>query len=407
MKHRLLFTMLLAMMLLAGYAVSPAAAQSTAWTAEYFNNPSLAGAPLVVRTEASPTHQWEYGSPDPSIPVDYFSARWSTTAYLNAGTYQVSVRVDDGVRVYVDGNLIINQWQLSAGNFYQASIPLGAGNHTFIVEYYEAAEVAYLFYNFDQLSPAPAPGAPQARITVQFLNARSLPGLQGAILDVLSLNDVYPVIGRNFDSTWLQLNLNGVPAWVNAKYVAASNTYAVPITDGQGGTIPTPVPPPVVSSTATVTAYQLNVRDAPNPFTGNVLLKISRNSVYPVIGRNLDSSWVQVNINGVIGWVRSTWVVVSNISVVPVTSNTTNPAQQPPPTQTVTATVTAYFLNVRSLPYYPAPVLTLIVWGQTYPVIGRNGDNSWVQVNVGGTIGWVRSTWVTINPDLASVPVTG
>jgi len=190
--------------------------------------------------------------------------------------------------------------------------------------------------------------------------------------------------------------------------VAVSNLFAVPITDGQGGTIPTLVPPPIATSTATVTAFRLNVRDAPNPFTGNVLTKISQNEVYPVIGRNLDSSWLQINVNGLIGWVRSSWVVANNLGPVPVTSNTTNPAQpQPPSAQPATATVRAFFLNVRSQPFFPAPRLTLIAGGQTYPVVGRNADNSWVQINVGGTIGWVRSTWVVVTPSLASVPVTG
>ena len=408
MRHRVLFISLLTIFsaLLAVFTVRPAAAQSNAWTAEYFNNPSLAGAPVLVRTESTLTQEWGLGSPGAGVPVDYFSARWTTTTFLNAGTYQISLRVDDGIRIYVDGNLVMNNWAPSPGNFYQASVSLAAGNHSFVVEYFEATGAGFLVYNFDQLSPVPPPGAPQARVTAQFLNVRSLPGVQGAILDVISLNQTYPVIGRNLDNTWLQLNLNGVPGWVNARFVAASNTAIVPITDGQGGTIPTPVPPPVVISTATVTAYRLNVRDMPNPFTGNVLTKVSQNEVYPVVGRNADSSWVQINVNGLIGWVRSTWVVASNISVVPVTSNTSNPAQ-PPVVQPVTATVRAYFLNVRSLPYYPAPRLTMIVFGQAYPVVGRNADSSWTQINVGGTIGWVRSSWVTVTPSFANVPVTG
>ena len=392
----------LGVMLLVSAVVQPAAAQSNSWTAEYFNNPSLAGPPVIVRTESSPTNEWNYGSPGPGIPAEYFSARWTTTAYVNGGNYNITIKADDGVRLLVDGVVYINEWHPAAGSLYQVTIPLAAGNHTFVVEYYEATEVAYLIYNFNFLNPPPPAGSPQARVTAQFLNVRSIPGASGAILTVINQHESYPVIGRNWNSTWLQLNVNGTIGWVNASYVVASNIAGVPVTDGQGGPVPTP--PPAVAS-ATVTAYLLNVRNAPDPFNGAVLTQIRRNETYPVIGRNLDTSWLQINVNGTIGWVRSTWVAGNNVHLVPVTSNTTNPAQ-PAPTQAY-ATVRAYFLNVRIQPIYGSTVLTIISNGQTYPIVGRKADNSWVQVNVGGTIGWVRSTWVIINPGLHNVPVTG
>ncbi|HLV35431.1 MAG TPA: SH3 domain-containing protein [Spirillospora sp.] len=399
MKRLLLLVSVLTI-LLAGFTVQPATAQSSAWTAEYFNNTALAGPPVLVRTETSPTNEWGFGSPGPGVLADNFSARWTTTTFLNAGNYLISVRADDGVRVYVDGVLYINEWHLATGRLYQATVPLGAGNHTFVVEFFEASEVASLIYNFTLQAPVPPPGTPQARVTAQFLNVRSLPNASSAILTVISQGQIFPVVGRNFNSSWLQLNVNGTLGWVNARYVAASNITGVPITDAS-----TPVPPPPIGATATVTAYVLNVRNAPNPFTGVVLTQITRGQVYPVIGRNLDTSWVQVNINGLIGWVRSTWVALTNIASVPVTSNTTNPSQ-PAPVNTF-ATVRAYFLNVRSQPFFGAPVLAIISRGQTYPVIGRNANNTWIQVNIGGMLGWVRSTWVIVVPNLANVPVTG
>jgi uncharacterized protein YgiM (DUF1202 family) len=392
-------------MLVIGVAVQPAAAQTNNWTAEYFNNPSLVGAPVLVLTEQTPTHEWGYNSPGANVPADYFSARWSTTAYVNGGNYTLNVKADDGVRVLVDGIVYINEWHPAAGQFYQATVPLAAGNHSFIIEFYEATEIAYMVYNFNLVGPQPPPTAPQARVTAQFLNVRSLPNAGAAILEIISQNQVYPVVGRNINSTWLQLNVNGNLGWVNASYVAATNLAGVPITDGQGGTFPTPVPLPPPGNNASVTAYLLNVRSEPNPFVNNVVTQIRHNEVYPVIGRNLDTSWLQININGLVGWVRSTWVSAPSAALAPVTSNTNNPSQPAPPPQAF-ATVRAYFLNVRLQPFFGSQVLTIVGGNQTYPVVGRNGDNSWVQINVGGTVGWVRSSWVIINPGLINVPVT-
>jgi uncharacterized protein YraI len=399
-------------LLLAGLAVPSAFAQGSGlWTAEYFNNASLSGGPIIVRNESTPTNEWGWGAPAAGIPADYFSVRWSKTDYVDAGTYQFSIRADDGVRMYIDGVLHINEWHPAAGTFYQATVSLGAGNHSFVVEYFEATEVAFLIYNVNVLGGGPAPGTPQATVTANFLNLRSAPTPASSILTVLSRGQTYQMIGRNAFNTWVQLNVGGTIGWVNVNYVSTTNIFAVPITDGGGGTIPTPTPipppPPPSGATATVTAYLLNVRNAPNPFTGGVVTQIRRNEVYAVIGRNLDTSWVQINVGGLTGWVRATWTALNNIGGVPVTSNTTNPSDPAPPPVTSYATVRAYFLHLRSAAYYPAPILTVLSLGQTYPAVGRNADSSWVQVNVGGTYGWLRSTWVTVTPNLYSLPVTG
>ena len=331
MRRWIIVTCLLASMaLLTGFAVQPAAAQSNAWTAEYFNNTSLAGPPALIRSETLPDGEWGFGSPAPGITADNFSVRWTTTAFLNGGTYQISVRADDGVRVFVDGVLYINQWQLSAGRFYQANIPLAAGNHTFVVEYFEAAEVALMLYNFDLLGPVPAPGTPQARVTAQYLNVRALPNASAAVLDVISLGQVYPIIGRNAANTWWQINVNGTIGWVSARFVTAFNAQNVPVTSGSSQPAPTATPV-VTGAAATVTgASRLNVRNAPNPISGQVLTRISRGDTFPVVGRNVDSSWWQLNVNGVIGWVNARYVTAVNVQNVPVTSNTTNPSSPSP-----------------------------------------------------------------------------
>jgi hypothetical protein len=57
------------------------------WTAQYFPNTNLSGAPFLVQSESSPTGNWGGGSPGANIPVDNWSARWTSVQTLNAGTY--------------------------------------------------------------------------------------------------------------------------------------------------------------------------------------------------------------------------------------------------------------------------------------------------------------------------------
>jgi uncharacterized protein YraI len=394
---------LLFLVLVAAFAAAPAAAQSNNWTAEYFSNPSLIGPPTLIRTESTPSNDWGAGSPAVNIPADNFSARWTTTAFLNAGTYQISVSADDGVRVFVNGVAHIDHWVPSPGNFHQATVTLPAGNHTFVVEYFEAGGLAYIAYNFGQATVQPPAGSPQATVTAYFLNVRATPDpINGAILVRISRAQTFPVVGRNANFSWLQLNVNGVIGWVNSRYVNAQNIASVPITDGSTGTFPTPVPPPPpVGLTATVTASFLNVRATPDPFNGAILTRITNGQVFPVVGRNVDVSWLQLNVNGVIGWVNSRYVNAPNAALAPVT----NPGGQPLPPQ-ATATVTAYFLNVRSTPNPTSAILAIISRGQTFPLVGRNAAGTWVQLNVGGTIGWVNRGWVAVST-LWNLPITG
>jgi PKD repeat protein len=107
------------------------------WKAEYYNNPHLSGAPVLVRNDVSVSFDWGAGSPGPGVPVDNFSARWSRSLSFPAGTYRFYVRVDDGARLWVDGNLIIDQWHDGAPTTYSADVTLADGWHSLRMEYYE------------------------------------------------------------------------------------------------------------------------------------------------------------------------------------------------------------------------------------------------------------------------------
>lgn len=82
------------------------------WRAEYYNNSSLSGAPVDVRFEDSLSHDWGTGSPGPGIPSDHFSARWTVSRQFEAGTYLFLLSVDDGARVWLNGKLILDSWNV-------------------------------------------------------------------------------------------------------------------------------------------------------------------------------------------------------------------------------------------------------------------------------------------------------
>lgn len=107
------------------------------YLAQYYNNMALTGTPTVTRCEASINYNWGTGSPDPGIGNENFSARWTGRHNFNAGNYVFTIRADDGMRLFLDGTLIIDAWKDQAATQYQVTRTLTAGEHEVKVEHYE------------------------------------------------------------------------------------------------------------------------------------------------------------------------------------------------------------------------------------------------------------------------------
>ncbi len=114
----------------------------TAWRGEYWANRDQSGDPFFVRNDEEVDFSWSRppSAPDGrSLPSANWSARWTRRLRFDDGWYTFKARADDGVRVRVDGNLLIDEWHASGGTeVYQRTVRLGAGMHTVQVDYYQA-----------------------------------------------------------------------------------------------------------------------------------------------------------------------------------------------------------------------------------------------------------------------------
>jgi beta-glucosidase len=130
--------------------------------AEYFANKSLEGAPAVTRVEPELNFDWGTSSPAPGIPVDDFSARWTGNLVPSvSGKYRFGAIADDGVRIYVDGKLIAEDWTDHAPATVTGEVTLEAGkSYDIKIEYYESkiGAVAKLVWQL----PVVKTGAPYA-----------------------------------------------------------------------------------------------------------------------------------------------------------------------------------------------------------------------------------------------------
>ncbi|MCL4266289.1 MAG: hypothetical protein KJ069_23990 [Anaerolineae bacterium] len=121
------------------------------WRGEYWANKNLSGTPTLVRNDQKIDFNWGFTAPAPGLPDEQFSARWTRTINFAAGTYRFYVRADDGVRVLVDGQRIIDMWRLNDGRrIFQADMTL-QGNHTVVVEYYEETIAAEIHFWYERI----------------------------------------------------------------------------------------------------------------------------------------------------------------------------------------------------------------------------------------------------------------
>lgn len=129
------------------------------WRGEYYNNITLSGSPALVRDDAQLLFDWGNGSPAPNIiTTDSFSARWTRTLTLSPGRYRFMMTVDDGGRLWVNNQLLIDAWRDQAARTYTGEIDLPGGSVSIRMEYYERAGQAVARLSWDQGSPSPSPG---------------------------------------------------------------------------------------------------------------------------------------------------------------------------------------------------------------------------------------------------------
>ncbi|RCG32832.1 alpha-L-fucosidase [Sphaerisporangium album] len=172
--------------------ITPAAARppgsGTGLIAQFWANNNFSGAPAVTRVDATVNANWHYeGSPAPPIPTTNFSARWTGQIEPRySQTYTFATLSDDTVRLWINGQLVIDDTTPHGPKVDKGTIALTAGQRypiTMEVTQNGGESAAKLFWS--------SPDTPQ-----QIVPATQLyPSGQ-----VTTLNDDAP--GMTYTGTW-------------------------------------------------------------------------------------------------------------------------------------------------------------------------------------------------------------
>jgi len=124
----------------------------------YYNDTSPGGFETFVLSRIDPEINFNWGdpgSPDPLVNVDLFSCRWTGQVEAKySEDYIFYPATDDGERLWVDGQLVVDQWvDQSTTEVASAPIALVAGQkYDIVMEYYESGGGAAAYLRWSSAS---------------------------------------------------------------------------------------------------------------------------------------------------------------------------------------------------------------------------------------------------------------
>lgn len=110
--------------------------------AEYFPNLELKGKPVLTRCDKQIDFNWGYDSPHPALhradDKNLFSIRWTGKLLPpKTGLYHLKLINNDGIRVYLDNKLLVDNWKKNLLKFNGGSVELTGGKvYDIRIEYF-------------------------------------------------------------------------------------------------------------------------------------------------------------------------------------------------------------------------------------------------------------------------------
>ncbi|MEM6799822.1 MAG: PQQ-dependent sugar dehydrogenase [Bacteroidota bacterium] len=146
------------------YVSDPALGNGTGLLGSYYSDNSL-NTLSFNRIDTQVDFYWANCAPDPRINAHTFSVAWEGEIEVpESGNYTFFSHTDDGVKLWVNGVLLIDQWQDQKASEYSGSISLTAGTRVpILMHYYQSGA-----YASAQLSWSSS-NIPQQIIPSQFL----------------------------------------------------------------------------------------------------------------------------------------------------------------------------------------------------------------------------------------------
>jgi PA14 domain/Bacterial Ig domain len=133
----------------------------TGLTGDYYGfangTTNFSGLPTLTQVDPTIDFNWGTGAPDPSLPADGFQVRWHGWVQpFYSDVYTFSTTTDDGARLWVNGQMLVNRWQNQAATTASGTISLQANQkYDILMEYYENTSFASAQLSWTSLHQPP------------------------------------------------------------------------------------------------------------------------------------------------------------------------------------------------------------------------------------------------------------
>lgn len=121
---------------------------------------------VFTREDPSINFNWWRGSPGAGVSKDNFSVRWQGRIEFSEGNWEFGSMPDDGLRIYIDGEIMVDSWKTQHGTYFKFVKNLSAGTHLIVVEYFEDKEWAGITLGWKKVG-VPVPTTPPGGATVK------------------------------------------------------------------------------------------------------------------------------------------------------------------------------------------------------------------------------------------------
>ena len=126
-------------------------------TSAAFLTSGFAATPTLTRVDPTVNFNWDTTNPAPNIGPDTYVVQWTGTVVPQFNeTYTFSTTTDDGVLLWVNGQLLVNEWVDQSPTTWSGSITLQAQQHyNIVMDYYQdgGGAVAQLFWSSPSTGP--------------------------------------------------------------------------------------------------------------------------------------------------------------------------------------------------------------------------------------------------------------
>lgn len=318
------------------------------WSATFFTDANLGGTGVPVSGISGINFNWGQGAPSingvavPGIGTDNFSARFVSTQSITPGVYNFIASSDDGIRVYINGALVLDKFVARPFTTDTISYTVTTTPVNLTVEYFEGIDQAQVQFQWVLVSGGVTPfgttvgttvfgtSVPQSTAvpaltvsvkSVKGLAIRTGPYLGASLIGVLRPGTQYPPLARNKDEgiyTWFLVNTGTQQGWVSGRYldvIGDINTAPLQSTifeqiDGAPSVGVLAVPRSV-----------MNLRVRPSQRTA-VLAQIPWGAETELLDRTIQGGnnfWLHVRYGDLVGWIYAPFVSIrGDVNAVPI-----------------------------------------------------------------------------------------